>query len=73
MGVYRNDRAIYTRRLGGWRMVRVSIKFKSSKHNLSFVVDDECKDIGNIISELIRDLDKPWSDIENIGYKVIKK
>lgn len=72
MGVYRNDRAIYTRRLGGWRMVRVSIKFKSSKYHLSFVVDDECKDIGNIITQLIRDLNKTWSDIEDIGYKVIK-
>ena len=52
--------------------VRVSIKFKSSKHHLSFVVDDECKDIGNIITQLIQDLGKTWSDIENVGYKVIK-
>lgn len=52
--------------------VRVSIKFKSSRYHLSFVVDDECKDIGNIITQLIRDLGKTWSDIEDIGYKVIK-
>ena len=52
--------------------VRVSIKFKSSKHHLSFVVDDECKDIGNIITQLIRDLGKTWSDIEDIKYGIIK-
>ena len=52
--------------------VRVSIKFKSSKHHLSFVVDDECKDIGNIITQLIQDLNKTWSDIEDIKYGIIK-
>lgn len=52
--------------------VRVSIKFKSSKHHLSFVVDDECKDVGNIITQLIQDLGKTWSDIEDIKYGIIK-
>ena len=53
-------------------MVRVSIKFKSSKYHLSFVVDDNCKDIGNIVTELIRDLGKNWDDVESVGYSVIK-
>lgn len=52
--------------------VRVTIKFKSSKYHLSFIVDDKCKDIGNIITQLIRDLGKTWSDIEDIKYGIIK-
>ena len=53
-------------------MIRVIIKFKNSKTTLSFLIDDECKDIGNIISELIRDLGKTFADIESVRFRVLK-
>ena len=51
--------------------VRVTITLKNH-HHIAFVVDDNCRDLGNIISELIRDLGKNWDDVESVGYKVIK-
>ena len=51
--------------------VRVTITLRNH-HHITFVVDDDCTDLGSIIAELIRDIGKTSDDILNVGYSVIK-
>ena len=51
--------------------VRVTITLRNH-HHITFVVDDDCTDLGSIIAELVRDLGKTFADIESVGYSVIK-
>lgn len=51
--------------------VRVTITLRNH-HHIAFVVDDDCTDLGSIIAELIRDINKTFDDILSVGYRVIK-
>ena len=51
--------------------VRVTITFRNH-HHISFVISDDCVDLGAIITNLIKDIGKTFDDILSVGYKVIK-
>lgn len=51
--------------------VRVTITLRNH-HHISFVITDDCVDLGSIIAELIRDINKSFDDVLSVGYRVIK-
>lgn len=51
--------------------VRVTITLRNH-HHISFIVDDDCRDLGEIMAELIRGIGKTFDDVLNVSYKVIK-
>ena len=51
--------------------VRVTITLRNH-HHISFVISDDCKDLGSIVAELIRDINMTFDDILSVGYRVIK-
>ena len=51
--------------------VRVTITLRNH-HHISFVISDDCRDLGEIMAELIRDMGKTFDDVLNVSYKVIK-
>ena len=51
--------------------VRVTITLRNH-HHISFIVDDNCRDLGEIMAELIRGIGMSFHDVLNVSYKVIK-